>query len=188
MTDRVLRIGVLGLSRGLVLMRPTFLADPRCRLVAAADPRPEARAAFEAEFAARSYETAEALCEDPEVGVVYIASPHQHHAAQAILAARHGKHVLVEKPMALGLADCAAMQAAARKAGVHLIVGPSHSYDAPVACAAWLNTTPPPWPVSSSSGRRGRYRKSVNVMAVIIRSAPCAPLAIRSAAQYTGAS
>ena len=138
MTDRVLRIGVLGLSRGFVLMRPTFLADPRCRLVAAADPRPEARAAFEAEFAARSYETAEALCEDPEVGVVYIASPHQFHAEQAIQAARHGKHVLVEKPMALSLADCAAMRAAARKAGVHLIVGPSHSYDAPVACAADL--------------------------------------------------
>ena len=138
MADRRLRIGVLGLSRGFVLMRPTFLADPRCQLVAAADPRPEARAAFEAEFAGRTYETAQALCADPEVEVIYIASPHQFHAEQAVLAARHGKHVLVEKPMALTLAECAAMQAAARDAGVHLIVGPSHSYDAPVACAADL--------------------------------------------------
>lgn len=138
MTDRILRIGVLGLSRGFMLMRPSFLADPRCRLVAAADPRAEARAAFESEFAANTYDTAEGLCRDPQVEVIYIASPHQYHAEQAILAARHGKHVLVEKPMALSLSECAAMQAAAREAGVHLIVGPSHSYDAPVACAADL--------------------------------------------------
>ncbi len=138
MADRVLRIGVLGLSRGFVLMRPTFLADPRCRLVAAMDPRPEARAAFEAEFAASSHETAEELCRNPDVEIVYVASPHERHAEQAILAARHGKHVLVEKPMALTLAACAGMCAAAQAAGVALIVGPSHSYDAPVAQAAEL--------------------------------------------------
>ncbi|WP_293902238.1 Gfo/Idh/MocA family oxidoreductase [Phenylobacterium sp.] len=138
MADRILRIGVLGLSRGFVLMRPTFVADDRCRLVAAADPRPEARAAFQAEFGAPAYETAQALCADPQVEVVYIASPHQFHAEQAILAARHGKPVLVEKPMALSLAECDAMQAATRDAGVQLIVGPSHSYDPPIACAADL--------------------------------------------------
>jgi phthalate 4,5-cis-dihydrodiol dehydrogenase len=102
------------------------------------DPRPEARAAFEAEFAGSSHETAEELCRNPDVEIVYVASPHERHAEQAILAARHGKHVLVEKPMALSLADCAAMRAAARAAGVGLIVGPSHSYDAPVAQAAEL--------------------------------------------------
>lgn len=138
MTDRQLRIGVLGLSRGFVLMRPTFMADPRCRLVAAADLRPEARSAFAAEFGGIAYDTAEALCADPEVDVVYVASPHEFHAEHAILAARHGKHVLVEKPMALSLSEATAMSAAAREAGVHLIIGPSHSYDAPVACAADL--------------------------------------------------
>lgn len=154
MADRVLRIGVLGLGRGFALMRPTFLADPRCRLVAAADPRPEARAAFEAEFATSAYDTAEALCRDREVEVVYVASPHAWHAQQAILAAHCGKHVLVEKPMALSLADCAAMRSAAAKAGVALIVGPSHSYDPPVACAAGL----------IGSGRYGPL-KSVTAMA-----------------------
>jgi phthalate 4,5-cis-dihydrodiol dehydrogenase len=138
MADRVLQIGVLGLSRGFVLMRPTFLADPRCRLVAAADPRAEARAAFQAEFDAPAYASAEDLCADPAAEIVYIASPHQWHAEHAILAARHGKHVLVEKPMALSLADCRAMQAAAETSGVHLIVGPSHSYDAPIARTAEL--------------------------------------------------
>lgn len=138
MADRVLQIGVLGLSRGFVLMRPTFLVDPRCRLVAAADPRAEARAAFQAEFDAPAYETAEELCADPAVEVVYIASPHQWHVEQAILAARSGKHVLVEKPMALSLADCRAMTAAAEATGVRLIVGPSHSYDPPIARTADL--------------------------------------------------
>jgi phthalate 4,5-cis-dihydrodiol dehydrogenase len=127
MPDRVLRFGVVGLGRGFMLMRPSFLADPRCRLVAAADPRPEARAAFEAEFGGRSYADAAALCADPQVEVVYVASPHQHHAGQVIAAVRAGKHVLVEKPMALDLADCRAMTAAAAEAGVQLMVGPSHS-------------------------------------------------------------
>jgi phthalate 4,5-cis-dihydrodiol dehydrogenase len=138
MAKRVLRIGVLGLSRGFVLMRPTFLADPHCRLVAAADPRAEARAAFQAEFDAPAYASAEELCADPAVEVVYIASPHQRHVEQAILAARNGKHVLVEKPMALSLADCRAMTAAAEASGVRLIVGPSHSYDPPIARTADL--------------------------------------------------
>jgi phthalate 4,5-cis-dihydrodiol dehydrogenase len=135
---RVLRFGVVGLGRGFMLMVPTFRADPRCRLVAAADPRPEARDRFEREFGGHAYENAEALCADPQVDVVYIASPHQHHAAQAISAARAGKHVLVEKPMALDPAQCAAMIAAARDANVALIVGPSHGFDAPVALAADL--------------------------------------------------
>ena len=138
MAERILQIGVLGLSRGFVLMRPTFLADPRCRLAAAADPRTEARAAFQTEFDGPAYASAEELCENPDVEIVYIASPHQWHVEQAVLAARHGKHVLVEKPMALSLADCKAMRSAAEAAGVWLIVGPSHSYDAPIVRAAEL--------------------------------------------------
>ena len=70
--------------------------------------------------------------------MVYVATPHQFHAAQAALAAAAGKHVLVEKPMALSLAECAAMTATARAHGVHLIIGHSHSFDAPVALARKL--------------------------------------------------
>jgi phthalate 4,5-cis-dihydrodiol dehydrogenase len=133
---RVLKIGVVGLGRGFMLMAPTFRTDPRCRLVAAADPRPEAQARFAAEFGGRSYGSAEELCANSEVDLVYVASPHEHHAEQAIAAARAGKHQLVEKPMALDLGQCGAMVAAAREAGTHLIVGPSHGFDAPVALAA----------------------------------------------------
>ena len=129
-TDR-LRLGVAGLGRAFTLMLPTFVRHPRVALAAAADPRPEARSHFAAEFGARAYETVEALCADPEIDAVYVASPHQFHVDHVRLAAAHGKHVLVEKPMALTLDDCAAMVAAARAAGVHLLVGHSHSFDLP---------------------------------------------------------
>jgi len=136
MADRVLRLGVVGLSRGFDLTRPTLAADPRVRLVAAADPRDEARAAFQAEFGAPAFDGAEALLADPQVEAVYIAAPHQAHVALALQAARAGKHVLVEKPMALSLADCRLMTEAATAAGAQLLVGPSHGFDPPVAWAA----------------------------------------------------
>jgi phthalate 4,5-cis-dihydrodiol dehydrogenase len=131
-SERKLRIGVAGLGRAFTVMLPTFTADPRVTLVAAADPRPGARERFAADFAAKTYETVEALCADPAVEIVYVATPHQHHAGHVALAAQHGRHVLVEKPMALTLEDCAAMIASASAAGVHLIVGHSHSFDAPI--------------------------------------------------------
>ena len=127
-----LRIGVAGLGRAFTLMLPTFLADGRVALVAAADPRPEARARFAAEFGGRSYDSVDAMVRDAAVEVVYVATPHEHHAEHACLAARAGRHVLVEKPMAITLADCDAMIEAAHSAHVHLQVGPSHSYDAPI--------------------------------------------------------
>jgi phthalate 4,5-cis-dihydrodiol dehydrogenase len=129
---RKLRIGVAGLGRAFSVMLPTLVADPRVALVAAADPRREARERFAADLSAKAYDTVEALCADPDVEVVYIATPHQLHASQAVLAAQHRKHLLVEKPMALSLDECAAMIGAATAAGVHLVVGHSHSFDAPI--------------------------------------------------------
>lgn len=130
--QRKLKLGVIGLGRAFGLMAPTFAGDSRVALVAAADPREAARRRFAADFGARTYATAGELCADPDVDVVYVATPHQFHAQQAVLAARHGKHLLIEKPLALTLEDCAAIVAAARAAGVHLVVGHSHSFDAPV--------------------------------------------------------
>ena len=134
-SDRKLNLGVAGLGRAFSLMLPTFVRDPRIRLVAAADPRPEARARFTADFSARSYEAVEELCANSAVEVIYIATPHPHHAEHACLAARHGKHVLVEKPMAITIGECQAMITAAREANTWLIVGHSHSFDAPIGQA-----------------------------------------------------
>ena len=141
MTGTPRRWGVAGLGRAFTLMLPTFVADPRVHLCAAADPRAEARARFTADFDAPAYATVDELCADPAVDVVYVASPHQMHASHAIAAARHGKHVLVEKPMSLSLTDCTRMIDAASAAGVQLVVGHSHGFDAPIARARALIDT-----------------------------------------------
>ncbi len=132
------RLGVAGLGRAFTLMLPTLTRDRRVRLVAASDPRSEARERFASDFAAPAYASFDALCEDPRVEAIYIATPHQLHAEHVARAAAAGKHVLVEKPMAITLEQCAAMIEATRRAGTHLIVGPSHSFDAPVALARGL--------------------------------------------------
>src|SRR3954453_17056171 len=113
-------------------MAPTLAADSRIELAAAADPRPEARAQFQRDFGGRAYPRLQELRADPAVEAVYVATPHQFHAEHAGLAFAAGKHALVEKPMALTLAECRGMIGAARAAGRHLIVGHSHSFDAPI--------------------------------------------------------
>ncbi len=137
MSARPLKLGIAGIGRAFSFMIPTFRDDPRVEIVAGFDPRPEARARFAQDFGATAFESMEALCAS-DVDAIYIASPHQFHAPQVTIAAAYGKHVLVEKPMALSLADCQTMIAATRKAGVHLIVGHSHSFDAPIAKIAAL--------------------------------------------------
>jgi phthalate 4,5-cis-dihydrodiol dehydrogenase len=127
-----LKIGVAGLGRAFAAMLPTFARDARVTLVAAADPRAEARRQFEADFQARVYADVGDLCADANVDVVYVATPHQFHAAHAIAALSAGKHALVEKPMALSVEECRRMISAARETNKQLIVGHSHSFDAPI--------------------------------------------------------
>lgn len=138
MAGRQIRLGVAGLGRAFTLMLPTFAADPRIALAAATDLRPEARQRFEADFGAPTYDMIEALCDDPDVDAVYVATPHQMHAAHVVAAAKRGKHVLVEKPIAIRLEECRTMIEAVRRAGVQLVVGHSHSFNAPILHARKL--------------------------------------------------
>ena len=131
MNQPILKLGVIGLGRAFTLMLPTFTGDPRVRLCAAADPRAEARALFTSEFGP-AYDNVEQLCADPQVEAVYVSSPHQFHSQHVEAAAKAGKHVLVEKPMAVTIEQCGVMIEAARAAGIHLIVGHSHSFDRPI--------------------------------------------------------
>ena len=86
--------------------------------IGARDPnRPGLAAAFPG---ARIHTGYEALLADSNVDIVYIATPHPFHAEWSIRAAEAGKHVLVEKPMAVNAADAEASIAAARKAGTFM--------------------------------------------------------------------
>ena len=129
MTEGTLGLGVIGLGMAGAVMVRAAARHPGVMLRAAVDPQAAPRAAFGRDHNARTYADARALAEDPAVDVVYIATPHQFHAEHAILAAQHGKHVILEKPIALTLADCDRIIAAVERAGVHLIVGHTHAFD-----------------------------------------------------------
>jgi predicted dehydrogenase/threonine dehydrogenase-like Zn-dependent dehydrogenase len=63
------------------------------------------------------------LLADPDVDAVFIITRNQHHASQTVAALQAGKHVFVEKPMALTLAECRAIEDAVRASGKQLTVG-----------------------------------------------------------------
>lgn len=68
----------------------------------------------------KAYSNYDDMLADPEIDAVYIATPVSCHLEQTVAAAKAGKHVLVEKPMALNVAECDQMIAACRQAGVRL--------------------------------------------------------------------
>jgi phthalate 4,5-cis-dihydrodiol dehydrogenase len=130
----ILRLGFIGIGQAVsrIFNARNDIRSLPYRITAAADLRAHAREHFAAEFGCQTFATAEELCRSDEVDVVYVATPHELHREHAVLAARHGKHVVVEKPMALTLEDCDAMIAAADEAGVKLLAGHTHSFDAPI--------------------------------------------------------
>jgi len=129
MAAKTLRLGAIGLGRAAAMMVPSLLAHPHVRMTAAADPNPDARARFAADFGGKTYATATELCASPDVDAVYIATPHQYHASDVLAAARNGKHIIVEKPMALTLEECRMMTDAAEQNNVVLVVGHSHGFN-----------------------------------------------------------
>jgi len=128
----ILNFGIVGLGRAATSMLPSLAKHPLVKIAAAADLKPEAREKFAEEFQAEVYEDAESLFKSAHVDAVYIATPHQYHAPQVIAAAERHKHVIVEKPMALTLEDCDAMNAAVERNGIRLLVGHTHGFDPPV--------------------------------------------------------
>ncbi|SDB95823.1 Predicted dehydrogenase [Sanguibacter gelidistatuariae] len=71
--------------------------------------------------ASRVHSSYEALVADPDVDVVYVATPHSHHREHALLAIAAGKHVLVEKAFARNTAEATEVFEAARAAGVFVM-------------------------------------------------------------------
>jgi predicted dehydrogenase len=95
--------------------------DGQSELVALCRRDPQKLAAFCDQFGVdRSSTQADALINAPDIDALYIATPVHLHRPQTIAAARAGKHVLVEKPMALCTAECDEMIAACREADVRL--------------------------------------------------------------------
>jgi len=117
----VLRWGFLGTARINRVMIPPLRASAGNRLLAVASREQATADAYAREWGIeRAHGSYEALLSDPEIDAVYIPLPNHLHAEWAIRAARAGKHVLCEKPLALTVAEVDAMEAAARESGVVL--------------------------------------------------------------------
>lgn len=120
-----LRWGVIG-AGGIARRRtiPGMMLAENAELVAVMDIRPDVAESVRDEFGIpRACGSEEELLCDPEVEAVYIATPVVHHAAQVRHAADHGKHVLVEKPVAHSSEEAEAVVRYCRERGVLLGVG-----------------------------------------------------------------
>lgn len=76
-----------------------------------------------------SYDTMHQMADAREVDAVYVVTPNSLHAEHSIRASKAGKHVICEKPMAISVAECDAMLAAAKAAGRSLAIGYRLHYD-----------------------------------------------------------
>ena len=124
-----LGVALLGLGRySKYELAPALLETRHCRLsgVVTGDPAKGQEWSRHYGFPSKNvytYQTMDQLAGNPDIDVVYVVTPNQVHAENCIAAARAGKHVICEKPMATSVADCDRIIAACKAAQVRLFVG-----------------------------------------------------------------
>ena len=119
-------VGLGGYSTGQ--LGPALKLTEHCRLAGVVTGSREKGAKWAKEFgfpetSIYGYDTMARLADNKDIDIVYVVTPNALHAEHVIAAAQAGKHVITEKPMANSVADCDAMIAACKKAGVKLSVG-----------------------------------------------------------------
>ncbi len=140
---RTLGVGLVGIGWVATQHLRAFLGNPhaRVRLLCGRDePRARARLA-EAGLAlpgARFTRRYRDLLESPEIDIIAIATPNHLHAAQAVAAARAGKHILLEKPTGLDPRELARIRDAVRRADVRTIVSFELHYHPYLRVARWI--------------------------------------------------
>lgn len=122
MNKNKLRWGILGTGSIARTFAGALLQSRTGELAAIGSRTEDTARAFAQNFPpARAHSTYERLLADPEVEAVYISTPHPMHKEWVIEAAKAGKHILCEKPLAMGHDDASAMVDAARKHDVFLM-------------------------------------------------------------------
>ncbi|UAJ10190.1 Gfo/Idh/MocA family protein [Glacieibacterium megasporae] len=128
-TDRPLGYAIVGLGTyGLGVIIPQFANCTHSRLAAvvSGDAAKAKRVAAEHGLPDRSvysYATFDSIRDNPDVDIVYVCLPNSMHVEYTVRAARAGKHVMCEKPMAVSVAECETMIAACKAAGRKLMIG-----------------------------------------------------------------
>jgi phthalate 4,5-cis-dihydrodiol dehydrogenase len=130
---KTLKIGMIGIGVGGAEILPAMESTPGIELVAGADIVQTTLDRFKERYpSTNTYLSAEELCKDPNIEAVWVSSPNRFHAEHTILAAQHGKHVVVEKPMAISLQEAERMVEAADKHGVKLLAGHTRAFTLPI--------------------------------------------------------
>jgi predicted dehydrogenase len=116
-------VGIGKLTQGQLL--PALQKTSNCRLTALVSGHPDKARAVAAQYGVPeksiyTYETYDRLADNRDVDIVYVVLPNAMHAEYTIRAARAGKHVYCEKPMAVSVRECEEMIAACKKAGRQL--------------------------------------------------------------------
>jgi phthalate 4,5-cis-dihydrodiol dehydrogenase len=131
-----MRAGVVGLGLGAARVVREMEMSPVIDLCAVADIDPEVRERFHAVFPnPRVYSSIEELAADSEVEAVWLSTPNRDHAAHTAILANAGKHIMVQKPMAITLDQVQEMVAVADRNHVKLLAGHSQAY------ANWIRMT-----------------------------------------------
>jgi len=126
----MVNVGIIGMGRSGWELHAVALSNfPGYRLVAVSDPSPTRLEAAARQFQARPYPEGRALIADPEVELVVISAPSNLHAELTIAALEAGKHVVVEKPMAMSAAEADTMLDAAERSGKLLTVFHNRRWD-----------------------------------------------------------
>jgi len=115
--------GVIGVGLWGEYHALTYATYPGAKLVAVCDVDARRAAEMAGKYGAKRWYTAyQDLLADPDVDAVTVATPDYLHTEIGVAAARAGKDILMEKPLALTVEDCQAIIAAAEEAGVKLMV------------------------------------------------------------------
>lgn len=128
-SNRPLGYAIVGLGYyGLNVIIPQFAncEHSRLRAVVSGDPAKAKKVAAEHGLSPRSiysYANFDRIRDNPDVDIVYVCLPNSMHAEYTIRAAKAGKHVMCEKPMAVSVAECEAMIAACKAANRKLMIG-----------------------------------------------------------------
>jgi phthalate 4,5-cis-dihydrodiol dehydrogenase len=128
-----IRIGIVGMGAASWAFVPAIRGNPGFDLAAIAEPDAGMREIAVAETGAAGHPDLPSMLRGTALDAVYIATPTELHPQHVAEVCAEKKHVLTEKPMAVGIAQAQEMVTAASRAGVVLQVGHSHSYDLPIA-------------------------------------------------------
>ncbi len=127
-----IKIGIVGLGNAGSSLLPAIKKHPHVSVTAACGRSKERLEKFAKDFNADTFFNVEEMCKGDVVDAVYIASPTELHASHVQAALELKKHVIVEKPMAVTLEQSTMLIELAKKNGVQLIVGHSHSFEPPI--------------------------------------------------------